>query len=171
MKSYKVTIPSNSLVLQHLPVDYTDTFACEVVTDKKLSVNEIMISFWTTMPKWVNVLFKLRNILVKPFGLETGEDKNRTEKLEEMIRTGSGTNGLMSVVDKSDIETVVLLKDTHLSAYMSIHIVEKSELQTVTAITLVRYHNRLGQIYFFFVRPFHKVVVTSMLKSTLKRLI
>ncbi|WP_101690365.1 DUF2867 domain-containing protein [Dysgonomonas massiliensis] len=169
MKSYKTDIPASSLTQKYFPVDYSDAFACEVMEDKKLSMEEIMISFWTVgTPAWVNTLFKLRNILVRPFGLETGESEDRSQKIKEIIQAGSGNNGLMSVTDKSDNEIVVLLSDKHLDAYMSIFIDKKEELQTVTAITLVHYHNRIGKIYFFFVRPFHKVVVKSMLKRTLK---
>jgi hypothetical protein len=171
MKSHKTDIPVDSLTQQYLPVNYADAFACEVTGAKELSADEIMISFWTVMPGWVNALFKLRNLLVRPFGLDTGEDRDHSEKLKSMIRAGNGNNGLMSVVAKSGNETVILLSDKHLNAYMSVFISTKDKLQKVTAITLVHYHNRLGRIYFFFIRPFHKVIIKSMLRSTLKRMI
>lgn len=34
MKSYKSTIPADSLVQQYLPIDYTDAFACDVIDGK-----------------------------------------------------------------------------------------------------------------------------------------
>jgi hypothetical protein len=169
MKSYKTDIPTDSLTRQYFPVDYTDAFACEVVVEKKLSADEIMISFWTVMPGWVNALFKLRNLLVRPFGLETGESEGRSEQLKVMIRAGNGSNGLMTISTKSETETVVLLGDKHLDAYMSVYVAGKDKLQTVMAITLVRYHNSLGKIYFFFIRPFHKIIVKSMLKNILNK--
>lgn len=168
MKSYQTNIPANSLTKQYLPADYTDAFACEVAKAKSLSADEVMIKFWTVSPRWIDSLFKLRNVLVRPFGLETGEEENRTEKLKEMIRSGNGSSRIMSVVAKSSHETVVLLSDKHLDAYMSVVVEEGCNSQIVTAITLVHYHNKLGKVYFFFVRPFHKVIVKSMLKSTLK---
>jgi hypothetical protein len=171
MKSYKTDIPPGSLIQQYLPADYADTFVSEVTEKKELLADDIIISLWTVMPGWVNALFKLRNILVRPFGLETGESENHPEKLKVMLRSGSGSNGLMSVTGKSDNETVILLSDKHLDTHMSVYIEEKGTSQLVMVITLVHYHNRLGKIYFFFIRPFHKVIVKSMLKSTLKRLI
>lgn len=170
MRSYKTDVPVNSLICQYLPANYTDAFACEVIGAKKLSAGEVMIDFWTVMPGWVNALFKLRNVLVRPFGLETG-DNARSEELKEMIHDGQGSNGLMSVVGKSENETVILLSDKHLDAYMSVFVAEKNNSQTVAAITLVHYHNRLGKIYFFFIRPFHKMIVKNMLKGTLKRML
>ena len=136
---------------------------------KRLLADEIMISFWTTMPNWVNALFKLRNVLVRPFGLSTGENEERSGKLKEMIRKGSGSNGLMSVVGKTENETLVLLSDKHLDAYVSVFVDKKNNRKTVTTSTLVRYHNKLGKIYFFFVCPFHKVIVKSILKDTLRK--
>lgn len=48
---------------------------------------------------------------------------------------------------------------------------EEGRMQTVTAITLVHYHNRLGKIYFSLIGLFHKVIVKSMLKATLTRIV
>jgi hypothetical protein len=170
MKSHKTYIPVDSLIRQYLPVDYTDAFACEVTGAKELSADEIMISFWTVMPGWVNALLNLRNLLVRPFGLNTGEDRGRIEGVKAMIRAGNWNNGLMSVAAKSGNETVILLSDKHLDAYMSVFISTKDKLQEVKVITLVRYHNSLGRIYFFFIRPFHKIIIKSMLRSTLERM-
>ena len=167
---HKTDVPVNSLTHQYLPADYTDAFACEITGAKKLSADKVMIDFWTVMPGWVNALFKLRNVLVRPFGMETGDNKDHSEELKKMIREGQASNGLMSVVAKSGNETVILLNDKHLDAYISVFVTESHHSQTATAITLVHYHNRLGRIYFFFIRPFHKIIVKDMLKSTIKRM-
>lgn len=168
MKSRKTQVPKDSLLQQYLPVDYTDAFACNVETEKILSADEIMIDFWTIVPGWVSALFKLRNILVRPFGLERGEKgANLFDEIKKMIQSGSGSSGMISVAGKTENETAVLLSDKHLDAYMSVYV----DKQTVTASTSVHYHNNLGRIYFFFIKPFHAVVVKAMLKGTLKRMV
>lgn len=169
MKTYKTDIPSDSLTRQYLPADYIDAFACDATGAKPLSAEDIMVCFWTVMPGWVNALFRLRNVLVRPFGLKGDESKERTAELENIIRNG-GSTGLASVADKSGSETVLKLSDNHLDAYMSVQTSQINNKQTVTAITLVYYHNRLGRVYFFFIRPFHGVIVKSMLKCAIKRL-
>ena len=90
MKSYKTDIPTDSLTQEYLPANYTDAFACEVTGAQKLSADDMMISFWTVVPDWVDALFKVRNLLVRPFGLETGETDNYIEKFEEIILTYTG---------------------------------------------------------------------------------
>lgn len=171
MKCYKTDIPTDSLIQQYLPANHKDAFACEVTGAEKLSADEMMINFWTVVPDWVDALFKVRNLLVRPFGLKTGENEDYIKQFEEMIRMGKGGNEIMSVAAKSDNETVLLLSDKHLDAYMAVHMSSKDDLQTVKALTVVHYKNVFGKIYFFFIRPFHAVIVKSVLLNTLKRMV
>ena len=128
---------------------------------QKISPDDLMVAFWTTMPPWLSLLFKLRNILVRPFGLQTGEAD--AERLEKAIRNGE-KHGLMSVVGKTEDETVISLDDKHLKAYISVYI----EAQDISLSTLVQYHNTLGVVYFNLIRPFHKIVVKSMLRQVMR---
>lgn len=171
IKSFATTMPEESLILQFIPADYIDAFGCKVMGSKKnLYADELMLHFWMMKPLWVNLLFKLRNILVRPFGLATGDDNERIENLKEIIRAGSGTVGIMSVVGKSENELTVLMRDKHLDAYISIIVLNKTDYEQAIVSTLVNYNNSLGKIYFFFIKPFHKIVVKSMLNTSIKKL-
>ena len=163
MKAVETDIPDFSLTEEFLPVDYTDTFKCTVQEGITFSPDDLQIAFWTEMPGWVNALMKLRNLLVKPFGLQV--DGRSAAKVEASIRN-SETYRFFSVAAKNKNETVVLLTDKHLNAWMSILI----DGNNVYAITLVKYNNRLGRVYFFVIKPFHKIVVRSALVSTVRRL-
>lgn len=170
MQVRKTTVPKQSLLHKYMPANYIDAFSCEFKTEKQLTPDEIMISFWTVMPPWVEVLFKLRNILVKPFGLETGQDE-KNEMLRECITKGT-SKGMISLAGKSPEETVLLLSDKHLNAYVSVYLEEPDkDRKNVTVTTLVRFHYWLGYVYFYTICPFHHLVVRSVLKSTIKRLI
>lgn len=169
-KIKKVGISADSLTRQYLPADYVDAFTCDVVGVKKLTADELQIELWTVMPGWVNSLMKLRNTLVRPFGLQTGKTEKLAEEFRKVILNG-GQVGLTSVTEKSDNETVLLLSDSHLNAYMSVIVAQNGNSQTITVVTVVHYNNTLGRIYFFFVKPFHKVIVKAMLKGTLNRIL
>ena len=161
MKVRKTEIPAESLVNRYFPVDYKDAFVYEIARESRLTLDDIMVRFWTDFPVWVNFLFRVRNFLVKFVGLKGS--KNSFQDLEDCIRTG-GQHKFASVPAKSDNETVLLLDDKHLDAYVSVYIEEALEYKRVYAITLVHFKNRLGRIYFFFIRPFHKLIVRSILK-------
>ncbi|GGK09304.1 DUF2867 domain-containing protein [Parabacteroides faecis] len=169
MKVRNSTIPPDSLINQYLPANYSDSFECETDSDKKITPDDIQVSFWTTMPGWVNQLFKLRNLLVKPFGLQAGEGK--IQEFKECIRSG-GNCSFASVTDKSPQETIVCLDDKHLCAYLSIHIENlEGNRKKIRSITVVHFHYWLGYVYFYTICPFHYLVVRNMLRYTLKKLI
>lgn len=168
MKIKTTPIPADSLVNKYLPADYSDVFTCETTSDTLPTANDIVISFFADMPGWVNVLFKLRNFLVRFVGLKGGNGDN--SQLENCIRSG-GKYGFVSVPDKSDHETVLLLEDKHLNAYLSVHITNTAaNVWDVSLITVVHFNNKLGNIYFAVIKPFHKIVVKSILKRVLSKL-
>ncbi len=168
MKIRKAQILQTDLIYQYLPANYTECLQCKLTSKKKITADDIMVAFWTVPPKWVDSLFKLRDILVKPFGIQSGNEGNRLE-LEKSIRTG-GTYNFMSIAAKSDEETILCANDKHLVMYLSIKVKELNESdKEVTASTLVKFHNLLGRAYFFVIYPFHCIIVKTMLKSVLKK--
>jgi len=169
MKVKKTTIPTGSLTEKYVPADYSDVYAYVADTTKEIIPDDIMVNFWTDFPDWVNALFKLRDFLVKFVGLK-GSENNNMKEFENCIRTG-GTYEFVSVPAKNDNETVLLLSDKHLDAYLSVHVDNKENHKTISAITLVNFKNKLGRVYFFFIRPFHGLIVKSLLKRSVHSVI
>jgi hypothetical protein len=169
MKIKKSIMLSDSLISKYLPADYSDVYTCEVDFEKEITPDDIMVNFWTDFPAWVNALFKLRDFMAKFVGLKTSKGMVRKE-LENCIRT-VGTYSFMSVPAKNANETVILLSDKHLNAYLSIHIESKGKHKTISAITVVHFKNILGHIYFFVIKPFHGIIVRSMLKRAVNKAI
>ena len=166
MKVKNSTIPADSLINKYLPANYSDAFECEITTEKEITADDILISLWTDMPDWVNKLFKLRNLLVKPLGLQAGEKEK--PDIERCIRTGEKTP-LANITDKSPNETIMQLDDKHLCAYLSIHMEDLGEnRKKIRCITVVHFHYWLGYAYFYAICPFHFLVVRGMLKHILR---
>lgn len=161
MKIRKSPLPARSIVAQY-PADYTDCFRGEFSGPERIPPEKLMAAFWTTMPRWLAFLFKLRNLLVRPFGLKTGTDGSR-EALKEALEKGEGY-GMMAVVAKTADEMVVSLDDKHLKAWFSVCI----DGRNIYLSTLVQYHNKLGVAYFTLIRPFHKIVVKSMFRAVMR---
>jgi hypothetical protein len=171
MKIIKSSLPENSRTRNFLPAGYVETYSVIVPEHSRLTPDNIFVAIWTDFPKWLQMLFKLRDWLVKPFGLKAGSsEKKFGQKFEEAIRTGNPLD-LMTVPVKTADETVMRLTDKHLTAELSVHNekLDNSQLK-INIITLVHYHNVLGKIYFFLIRPFHKMIVKTITKRSLKRL-
>jgi hypothetical protein len=180
MKIAKSNIPADSLVQRYLPADYTDAYAGEVEVGadgggdagdggsggdaREISPDDIMVAFWKVTGKadWISALFRLRDFLVRFVGLKGAEGMNFSE-FEAAIRNG-GSYSFMSIPAKNPRETVMLLSDKHLDAYLSIHVAGEGTIRRVSAITAVHFKNRLGHIYFFVIRPFHALIVKALLR-------
>lgn len=161
----KNPVPKGSLIESFLPADHFDVHTYKVEADY-LNADDIQVAFWTNSPLWVQRLMNLRNALVKLVGLK-GE-KSDKQKYEDCIRSG-GAYGIASVPAKSKNENVLRLDDSHLSALISVHVQSlEGKTKLVSATTLVHFHNKLGRVYFFFIKSFHHLVVKAMLKRSVE---
>lgn len=164
MKIRRSPIPENSAAAHYPGTNYRDCFRTRLEGSKPISPDELTAAFWTTTPRWLTLLFRIRTLLVKPFGLKAGTDIGK-ESLREAIRTGTSC-GMMTVEGKRPGETVVSLDDKHLKAYFSVYVAGRE----VYISTLVQYHNRLGVVYFTLIRPFHKTVVKAIFRQIVREL-
>jgi hypothetical protein len=139
-------VPENATIQAGFgTVDYCDSYRIIKQTDE--NVAQITARLFT-LPKWVQVLMKLRNWMVKPFGLK------------------AGAIARFPVIGQSENETLMEGLDRHLNFRISVLIDrEKSHICTTT---LVHYNNRLGKVYFLFVKPFHSIIVRAMMKRLLR---
>lgn len=140
----------NTLLAQFLPANYSDTFQREVIGQEAFTPEELLSSLFIRTPWWVDSLMKLRNMLVKPLGLKGGEFK---EHLAEMV------------LCQNESEIVWGMNDKHLCFYVSIGCSEWVEnRQTASITTIVKYNNFVGKAYFFLIKPFHRIIIKSILK-------
>ena len=106
------------------------------------------------VPWWVRVLLGLRNRLVAPFGLKTG-DLGQPKLLRRI--------GIFPVIAETPHRILLGLDDKHLDFRIAVDVAIGTEHQHVTATTLVRTHNLLGRTYLATVLPFHRVIVPTLM--------
>ncbi|MGJ4880542.1 MULTISPECIES: DUF2867 domain-containing protein [unclassified Bradyrhizobium] len=107
-------------------------------------------------PWWMAALLKLRNGLVRPFGLKTsGADARRPSP---MI-------GIFPVINETPKQLVLGFDDKHLDFRVLVDVVSHRATTQVTASTLVQTHNALGRVYLAVIKPFHRLVVKAMLRQ------
>jgi len=158
-KVRETSIPTTSILLQQFDtVDFQDAFAF-YTHNNSLSIKDLYISLFSTAPKWVEVLMKIRNKLVSIFGLKTEISRN----IDTDFKVGDKI-GIFKIYDIQDNEIIAGENDKHLdfrvSIYREININSK-----ITVSTIVKYNNWFGKLYFLIVTPFHKLVVKSMVKQ------
>ncbi len=140
-------IPEESLVLKGFgKVHYCDAYQVQKKTEK--SAEEISREVMK-LPKWVLALLKLRNLLVGVFGLKTGV-KDEAQKT------------FFTVVENNEDEIVMGEADKHLDFRLSI--MKNKSNDTVLLTTVVHFNNVWGRLYFFPVKPFHKIIMKVLLR-------
>ena len=156
----KGSLPQNSILKDtKKAVDYIDSYSFET-TNNNLSMSELYILIFSTTPKWVDYLLRLRNKIVSVFGLKTEEKKQTHANFSIGDKVGIFK---MYAIQKNEI--VAGEDDKHLNFRVSIY--REVDLKTtVTVSTLVYYNNIFGKIYFAIVAPFHKLIVKSLLKNS-----
>jgi hypothetical protein len=170
IKVRKTNIDKEFIINKYLPANYSDAFECIAPLADEVTPDDLQIAFWSIEKGWVKNLFKLRNVLVKPFGLKSTDNKN-ISNFTECIKQG-GSYHIVSVTDKSPNETVLLLNDKHLKAYLSVSISKlDNNLKRITLTTVVHFHNWFGYVYFYSIALFHTLVVKAMLGNSINELL
>lgn len=176
MAIHKTEIPTKSLLKTGAkPYDYSDSFQ-GTFYDKfeTIGVTEIGKLFFSSGPKWIDYLFALRNKLVAIFGLKTsGKMDDRQKKVANFKGEVGEQLGLFKVFEKTDNELILGEDDTHLNFRVSLFIDSENQTKAhknLTITTTVNYNNWFGRLYFLPVKPFHRLIVPTMLKEMLKQI-
>jgi hypothetical protein len=105
---------------------------------------------------------KLRDIIVKGFGLKTG-DKNDII-IEPHYSIGSKAV-YFTVLDRNENEIVMAENDKHLNFSTSVMVEKDPASSTINLSTIVQFNNFFGSLYFLPVKPFHRIIIKSLLKK------
>jgi hypothetical protein len=132
-------------------IDYQDTYLIEKASDKCAEevAKELLV-----LPGWVVALLKLRHSLVKVFGLKTDEEWAERETFFPLI-------------EKNEGEIIMGEDDKHLNFRASV--LHDKAAGVICLTTLVHFNNVWGRLYFLPVKPFHKVIMRTLLMRYLKK--
>jgi len=146
-------LPEDSLAAQALPsIDYLDVFSTPVDSDATL--DEVARRLLLGQPPR---LMRLRDALVRPFGLKTSPKGSRPA-----LRLVPGERiGIFRLYARSAHELLLGEDDRHLDFRLCLRVLGDG---TATLATLVHFHNFIGRAYFFLIRPFHALIVKGMLR-------
>ena len=126
--------------------DYTDEFSDIIHTVRFINAAELSRLFFST-PKWITILMRFRNVMVRPLGLKKEKD------FLDLVH-----------IESENIATVCK-NDKHLNLGI-VFITESMERdsQRISVSTKVRFHNSLGKCYFAIIKPFHNLICKTLLQ-------
>ena len=126
--------------------NYTDNFSDIIHTARFINAAELSGLFFSA-PKWITILMKFRNVVVRPLGLKKEKD------FSDLVH-----------IESENIATVCK-NDKHLNLEI-VFITESMERdsQRISVSTKVRFHNSLGKCYFAIIKPFHNLICKTLLQ-------
>lgn len=123
---------------------------------------DLAIATFFNMPGWARALLALRNRLVAPFGLQTGDIDHLQPPTREQISDLS-YSGIFAVHLATADEVILGADDRHLDFRVSILRSVPDDLVAIS--TWVHPHNIAGRAYLAAIYPFHRIIVGSSLAN------
>lgn len=162
-----VPLPPASLVATSLPrIDYADAYLAQLPAGRHYTLDEAVALVFATVPGWVKGLLQLRNTLVRPFGLKV-DPPDPSRRVAGPLLPGARL-GIFRVLDRRPDEILLGEDDRHLDFRVSVLLRDDGEGQWATVTTAVHFHNAWGRAYFVVVRPFHQLIVPSLMRRALR---
>jgi len=142
--------PPSPLLADALPhADWSDAYAVHIPTEAPArDPQEWADAVFHAPPVWIQVLFGVRELLVRAVGIE---------------RAGEH---VFDTVSRTADEVVLGVDQSHLGFRASVLV----ERDRVVVTTIVKFHNRRGAAYFAIVRRLHPLIVRSMLARAARAL-
>ncbi|WGS53619.1 DUF2867 domain-containing protein [Paraburkholderia sp. D15] len=160
-----VTLPAESAVtgLYHAP-DLADAFAVRL-PDNAIDDPELLARFlFENQAGWIGKLMGLRDAIVGRLGLKTARELRTLSSPASHERVD-----IFRIYAKSAREIVLGENDSHLDFRLSVlqqtRDAGDGQSRYLVFSTVVHCHNGLGRFYILAIRPFHRLVVRSSLRS------
>jgi hypothetical protein len=164
-----VPVPAGSLVATAFAItNYADAYAIDLPDGGAFDVDTLTRLIATSAPRWAEQLMWLRNRIVSVFGLRTPDALVPT--LSTAPLQPGDTAGIFEVLARSDDEILFGGDDRHLDFRGSMLLQRDAARCQAILSTVVHYNNWTGRVYFFFIRPFHRLIVSSLLRNLGRRL-
>jgi hypothetical protein len=131
-----------------------------------LTMREFIAGMMSHQPAWVTWLFGARAVLVRFLGMKQ-HGLPRPRKLKDVpVTPGSKVSFFTVRMAQEERYWVAEAEDSHLKGALVV-VVEplQANIKRFHVVTVVHYHNWAGPIYFNIIRPFHHVVVGSMVRA------
>lgn len=137
-------------------VDAADCWEVQLQEWDQRDLLELTRQALASHPGWVDMLMRLRNGLVKPFGLKTSDVSMDVQEPR------------FPLLAESSEEVVLGTDDKHLSFWVSSRIIKddrEDAPKRFSMTTYVRINNTFGRLYWGIVQYFHPLIVRAGLRK------
>ncbi|MBD77886.1 MAG: hypothetical protein CL840_02945 [Crocinitomicaceae bacterium] len=176
MEINQVKISDHYLIAKQMDqVDYEDNFQLKTKALKNAPLTrDCMIAFFKSFSPMLIKLILIRESIARKLGLKTANkttSEERNKALDEFEGNIGDSIAIFEVLDKNDTELLTGQSDKHLDFRLSFISYQQDDFNIVELATTVKFHNVLGKIYFFIVKPFHRYFMRRILMRMKSKLV
>lgn len=132
------------------------------------TLREFVAGFLGYYPWWIKGLYQIRGQFVRLLGLrQVGAPQPARLQPAEVPMTAGAQAAFFTVVAAApEHYWAAAATDTHLTAHLAVIATPAAGGQRrFEVLTIVHYHSWAGPVYFNIIRPFHHLVVGSMMRA------
>ncbi|WP_342378995.1 DUF2867 domain-containing protein [Myxococcus stipitatus] len=136
--------------------------------ESEASLREFVARLMSYQPFWFTALFGIRAVFVRFLGLRQARLPRRPPLRAETVPMTPGEKVAFFTVRHAEEEQtwVAGAEDSHLDAVLAVTMESAPEQpRRFHVVTVVRYRNWAGPVYFNVIRPFHHLVVGAMARA------
>lgn len=168
MKVVECDVPSGSMLSRELieRAYFRDSFRVSL-NREDLSVTDMFLAIFSHHPLWMKLLLIARNKAASLAGLDT---PTASEILHPDIKDRYVVGekiGVWPIFSLSEDEVVAGRNNKHLDFRVSVLKLPEGDGSSVVVSTVCKAHNRSGKLYLFFVVPFHRYGVRTLMANAL----
>ncbi|MCO6524127.1 MAG: DUF2867 domain-containing protein [Candidatus Schmidhempelia sp.] len=155
-------------IISELPTDITLVAKdIDYLSYQKLDIPKNMTAYeaykmmTSHQPRWLKILFKTRDFLVKPIGVRAikGFDEKKVDEDKNIV-------DFFTIIEKTKVKLTLIVKDSHLDVGICIRIINKNRMEnTLYLIASVKNHNIWGKLYMLPVAMIHPYIVNKLFKN------
>jgi hypothetical protein len=155
--------PSSGLAALYADASFVDAYAVKLPSGRG-DAGALAAAVFGQPSSMFTLLMRLRDALVRPFGLKT------SAHIVRALGPHADRLDMFRVLSRRPDEVIVGENDSHLDYRGSLHCRPAGEDQVeVILTTVVTCHNRVGRAYLQLILPFHILVVRSNLARLFAR--
>lgn len=153
----------SALAPQYPGADLVDAFATLLPARATNDMDQLARAVLAQPAWWMKALMASRDAAVAPLGVKTSRAIARERQASDRI-------GFFPVQARTSRELIVGEDDRHLDFRASILLQDGPDgARTLTMITVVHCHNRLGRWYLAVIAPFHGMIVRANIARAARR--
>lgn len=132
---------------------------------RHLTMVEIFFALFGHTPRWMKALLITRNAIARCFGLDAPTVAEILKPAARVSYSVGDKIGPWPIFFIGDNEIVAGRNNKHLDFRLSVLRLTEGDAGSVAVSTICSVHNLAGKIYLFFIVPFHRTGVRSLLAN------